>query len=154
MSMEIAIHDKETQAFLRKAIQNVQQINDRNTRYVDLLSAIVFQDVMDHFKQEEGSEGAWTPWSDIYQKHMDRIGKGGNKILQDTGILRQSFRPGNYRAKYQGILWFNPAKTKSGFPYAAAHNIGGPKLPKRDFMWMSKDGLSKIAETSLRFLQG
>lgn len=47
---------------------------------------------------------------------MKELGKGGNKILQDSGRLRNSFKPQNYRSVSEGILWFNNAQTKSGFP--------------------------------------
>jgi hypothetical protein len=67
--------------------------------------------------------------------------------------LRQSFIPTNVRAVSDGILWFNNAKTKNNFPYAFAHNTGGPKLPKRDFMWISNGALADIEQQVIKFLE-
>jgi phage gpG-like protein len=150
---EFTINDKEAQEFIKKAIKKVDQIKQGERSFASAVSAIVFSDIMGHFKQQQGSLGPWKPWSKIYASHMDKIGKGGNQILQDTGRLRQSFLPTNYRTTSEGILWFNPARTKSGFPYAAAHDEGGPKLPKRDFMWISDDAKDRIEDVTLKFLE-
>ena len=109
---------------------------------------------MDHFKQEQGTGRVpWVKWSKSHRKAMERIGKGGNKILQDTGRLRGSFLPTQRRMSAEGILWFNPAKTKKGFPYAAAHQEGGEKLPARPFMWISDKTLDNIGAQTLKFLE-
>ncbi len=151
--MEIAVNDEDAQKFLKKKIEKVKKIKGSDSKYVKVLSAVVFQDIMDHFKKEEGSEGPWKAWSDVYAKHMAQIGKGGNQILQDTGRLRGSFQPTDTKSSAQGILWFNPAKTSKGFPYAAAHQEGGSKLPQRDFMWLSDLAKENIAEQTLKFLE-
>jgi hypothetical protein len=84
---------------------------------------------------------------------MEQIGKSGNKILQDTGRLRQTFVPTNYRAVSGGIVFFNPAKTKSGFPYAAAHDEGFAKGgKKREFMWLSEIAMEEISDSALNWL--
>lgn len=117
-----------------------------------IISATVFQDIIDHFKAEEGPEGSWDDWSPSYSDFMERIGKGGNKILQNTGRLRNSFQPSNYRAQSGGVLFFNPATTSEGFPYAAAHDTGGKKLPQRKFMWMSKNAMEQLGAQTLEWL--
>ena len=152
--MQVAFNSKEAQDFLRKLVKKKDQIKDRDDAYVGLLSAVVFRDIITHFEREEGSKGAWKAWSKVHAQHMEKIGKGGNKILQDTGRLRQSFQPTSYRKTNEGILWFNPAKTKSGFPYAYAHDEGGPKLPKRDFMYLSDEAKEKLETITLKFLEG
>lgn len=151
--MEFAINDEDAQKFLKKKIEKVAKIKGTDPKYVKVLSAVVFQDIMDHFKNEAGSEGPWKAWSKVYADHMAKIGKGGNKILQDTGRMRGAFQPTDSKTSSQGILWFNPAKTKTGFPYAAAHQEGGSKLPQRDFMWLSDLAKENIAEQTLRFLE-
>jgi phage gpG-like protein len=149
---EFAFEDAEAQAFLKKILRNANKVGSAAKDYATLVSAFVFQDIMDHFEQEQGSGGRWAPWSKSYQKKMDEKGKGGNKILQDSGHLRQSFRPVQFRVSSEAITWYNPAKTKSGFPYAAAHNTGGPKLPKRDFMWLGDKAQKNIETATLEFL--
>jgi hypothetical protein len=140
---EISFDDKEVQRFLsdlRKSAANPEKIEPLLAAF----SSIVFADVIDHFKMEKGEAGAWKAWSKAYERHMRRAGFGGNKKLQFSGRMRQNFKPENRRISPQSISWFNNAKTKSGFPYAFAHNTGGPKLPQRDFMWLSKQAFFKF----------
>lgn len=143
-----AIQDAESRAFIKKLIDSSGKIDRRSSEYVSELSVYVFQDIIDHFAKEEGPEGPWTPWSRAYAEHAAK--RGQRMILQDTGRLRNSTIMS--RPTSEGILWFNPAKTESGFPYAAAHDEGGPTLPKRSFMWLSDLAQEKIAEATLRFM--
>src|SRR3990167_3724406 len=117
MGAEVAVFadSKEAQAWLRKLEAKVKRTKDGAKEFAGLVSAVVFRDIQDHFQDERGSGGAWKAWSDAYQDHMERIGKGGNKILQDSGRLRQSFTPSSYRAVSEGLLWYNPAKTGQGY---------------------------------------
>lgn len=151
--MDVAIQDKEAQAFLSSLAKKVARVKDSGREFVNLLSARVFRDVISHFEKESGPEGPWKEWSPSYRAMMEEIGKGGNKILQDTGNLRQSFVPTNWRKQSDGILWFNPARTKSGFPYARAHNEGGPRLSKREFMWLDKSAVDDMGKITLKFLE-
>jgi phage gpG-like protein len=153
-----------------------------NRKVTGVLSVIAFRDIMDHFSKQEGSEGPWKQWSDSYRKtvegkmafrkfrsggptipfnldmmsdaqksHFKPPRKPGN-ILQATGRLRNSFKPSNVRSSIEGIVWFNNAKTKSGFPYAQAHDDGGETLPKRDFMWLSEKAFDDMLENIQNFM--
>jgi phage gpG-like protein len=152
MSYVAEFEDKEIKEFVRHLDDRLKKVLDGKKEYASLISAIVFKDVIEHFKDESGSEGKWKPWSDKYSTFMQSEGKSGNKILQDSGKLRQSFLPTNYKTATRGIFWFNNAVTNGGFPYAYAHNEGGRKLPKRDFMWLSDESLGKVAEQTLQFM--
>jgi hypothetical protein len=89
--------NKEVNAFLKNLDKKLKGVKDGHKKYVGLLSAIVYKDVMAHFEKEEGSKGPWEKWSSFYKDKMDEQGKGGNKILQDTGKLRNNFKPQNYK---------------------------------------------------------
>lgn len=143
---------KEVREFLNQIDSNLKKIEGGKKEYTGLLSAIVYADVIKHFEEEQGSEGPWKQWSKVYKDEMEKIGKGGNKILQDTGRMRNTFKPSKVRKTNVGFLWFNNAQTKSGFPYAAAHDTGGKKLPKRDFMWLSDSAMDKVESQTLQFL--
>jgi phage gpG-like protein len=153
---EIAIFadTKMAEEWLGKLEKKVKEVDDGHRKFAGVLTAVVFQDIVDHFQTEEGSKGPWEEWSDSYRAQMEERGRGGNQILQDSGHLRQAFTPGNYRSVPQGILWFNPAKTKGGFAYAAAHDEGGDELPTRDFMWLSDTAHSKIEKLTLDYILG
>lgn len=125
----------------------------KEKKFADAIGVYVFQDVMDHFKTQSGGQGQpWAKWSEAYADHMRRIGRGGNKILQWSGRLRNTFEKSNYRKKPDGLEWYNQAKTKSGFPYAAAHDDGGGNLPQRSFMWLSNKAMDKIIATTMEFM--
>lgn len=148
--------DEQVRKFLRGMDKRLKEIKGGKREYARLLSSLVFADVIGHFDKQESEEGAWPKWSKSYAKFMEKIGKGGNRLLQDTGSLRQGLMPiqsgRNYRSVNAGLLWFNPKKTKGGFPYAYAHDTGGPKLPQRQFMWLSSKAMDKISEQTLQYM--
>jgi phage gpG-like protein len=144
--------DKEVKEFLNQIDSRLKNIKGGKKEYTGLLSAIVYADVVKHFEDEQGSKGPWKKWSTSYKDKMEKIGKLGNQILQDTGRLRNTFKPTKVRKTNIGFLWFNDAKTKSGFPYAAAHDNGGDQLPQRDFMWLSDKAMDKVEIQTLQFL--
>jgi len=140
--------DKEVRAFLRNMDSRLKDIKGGRRQYASLISVLVFRDVIDHFKNEEGPEGKWKAWSDKYKFHMQKIGKSGNLILTDDRTLVNNNRFGNFRNQSNGILFFNPT------PYAEAHDEGSPKknLPARPFMWLSKHAMDEISQQTLAFM--
>ncbi len=149
---EIVFEDQALKTFFKNFDTNLKRIKDGHKKFIALLSAVVFKDVMDHFEQEEGEQGKWKPWSASYQEHMEKTGNAGNKKLQFNGMLRQNFKKSSVKHQKDEITWFNNAQTKSNFPYAFAHNAGGPKFPKRDFMWSSDKAVESMADQTLKFL--
>jgi phage gpG-like protein len=152
--MSVTLDDARIQSFLKGLTKKKGEIAARKKAYVSGVSAFVFQDVMAHFEDEKGPDGKWAKWSKSYKEHMRKQGKAGNKILQDTGRLRQSFKPTNFRTNQKGIEWFNNALTKKGYPYAWAHNEGADKMPERKFMWLSDKAVDKISQFTLSFMMG
>lgn len=146
--------DEEVQKFLRDFDKKIKIVNgkDASKKYIGLLSAIVYKDVVTHFDEEKGPTGPWKQWSTFYKAKMDEEGKGGNKILQDTGRLRNNFKPQKVKKVSAGFMWFNDAQTKKGFPYAYAHETGGPQLPKRSFMWLSDNAMEQVETQTLKFI--
>lgn len=152
MAAEVTFQDAEIKKMLKDMSRNLDAFKKKKAPVVGLMSAHIFKDIMEHFAKEEGEDEAWQEWSEKYAIAMAKRGKGGNKILQDTGRLRQNFKPTSYRSVSQGILWFNNAKTKSGAPYAYYHNEGIGPQPKREFMWLSTRAMSKIEEDLVNFM--
>jgi len=154
MAEGIAFQDAKARKFIKKLLTNSVSVSKLRREYVRLIQADVFKDIISHFESEMGPKKKWEPWSDLYKERMIATGKGGNKILQDTGRLRQNMKPADWKTTAQGIVFFNDAKTKSGFPYAFGHDKGGKVLPQRKFMWLSKKAQSKILKNTLRFMAG
>lgn len=148
----VEFENAEVKSFLNNLDKKLSGIENGSKEYTGLLSAIVYEDIIRHFEDEEGSKGPWKQWSPSYKKYMDAEGKGGNQILQDSGKLRNNFKPSKVRKVSAGFLWYNDAKVQGGFPYAYAHNEGGKQLPKRDFMWLSDKAMDKISEQTLKFM--
>ena len=153
MALDVSVNfeGKLAKDFFAGIQKNILKVTGYDTDFGKALGAVVYKDVIDHFEFEQGEKGPWKWWSDVYADHMARVGKGGNKILQDSGRLRNNFKPGNFRRQPEGLEWFNDAKTKGGFPYAYAHDEGGPKLPKRDFMWASARLMDNVSRITLAF---
>lgn len=150
---EVTFDSEEVQKLLNDITSRYQKIEEKDKVVVDLLSLIVFRDVIKHFELESGPDGKWPEWSNSYRKKMANIGKLSNKKLQDTGRLRQSFTEKEYRIESDAIVWFNPAKTSKGFPYAYAHDTGGPILPQREFMWLSNSALKEFESQIIKYLE-
>jgi len=151
MAAEFEFKDMEARQMFKKLASGIQSIKNGEKKLIGLMSSVIFRDIIDHFNKEEGESGPWAPWSDVYAKHMEKIGRSGNKKLQFTGRLRNSFQPTNNRKSAEGYVWFNNAETKDHFPYAKAHNDGGEILPKRDFMWLSDKAAESLAQQLLNF---
>lgn len=152
---EVVFDDAAVRKFLSGVTSRSEKISQKQHQdVIDIMGAVVFKDVIQHFEREEGPDGRWTGWSPSYAAFMASIGRSGNQILQFSGRLRNSFQPTNVRRTSDGLAWFNNAKTASGFPYAAAHNEGGARLPARKFMWLSDEALSSLEGQILKYLEG
>jgi phage gpG-like protein len=171
----IEFKSEKVNRFMNELSIRMAMIKARDMELAKLYSPIVFRDVIRHFEQEKGPDGPWQKWSRSYLQaiaglvafrtfdgnvipitddnflEQNKPPRSPGKILQDKGHLRQSFRLSNVRQKAFGYEWFNPAKTKEGFPYAAAHNEGGDRLPKREFMYLSDQAIDQIALISIEF---
>lgn len=146
--------DKKVRAFFKRIDKNLKNINKGKQDFVDTIAPIAFQDVMAHFANERGPKKKWVDWSTSYARFMQKIGKGGNAILQDNGRLRNSVQIAKAAKGNDLKILFNDAKTKGGFPYAKAHDEGGPQLPQREYMWLSRGAMDKIGIATLDFMVG
>jgi phage gpG-like protein len=152
MASEVVFHSEELQEFLSGLSKRVKDVESKKKEFLGVLGSEIFRDIMNHFSDQRGEKRPWKIWSDVYAEHMRRIGKGSNKILQDSGHLRGSVKPMQFRVMEDAVVWFNNAQTKSGFPYAAAHDKGGEKLPQRDFMWLSNSAMDRIETLTLDYV--
>ena len=159
-------NNKKLSDYIDNLHNNSKRINKRAKDYAKSISPIIFADVMKHFNDAPmgvatgttfidafGTPVPWGGWSDSYRTFMFKIGKGGNKVLQDTGRLRQSFKPSKFRTSKVGVEWFNNAKTDSGFPYAAFFDEEAEnKEDLRPFMWLSLKALELVQVATLDYM--
>lgn len=156
MSISFTLKAQAVKKLIKQVDQNFKAAEKLKKEYQVAVSAVVYRDIIEHFEKEQGPKKRWKEWSDAYTKHMTRRKKGANFILQDTGRLRNNFKKTSVRKTQGGLMWFNDARTKKGFPYAAAHNYGlpneqGNKLPERRFMWLSDKAHEEISEVTAAF---
>ena len=106
-----------------------------------------FQDIFDHFRKEEGPDGAWAEWADSTKVRYAFLGLSGNKKLQNTGNMRQATSPALMRNEgADAVAVINNA------PYANRHDQGFGRTPARPFMWLSESAHEKMAKAMLQML--
>lgn len=154
-SKEVEFKSKEVEKFFKGLRKNQKDIEKRDRVFWGSLSSIAFKDVMDHFDKEKGPSAPWIEWSDFYFLRMLKKGKAGNKILQDTGVLRNStsFVTDQGRIRKGFLLW-NPATSKKGEPYAYNHDTGSGGMPQREFMWLSLKAIREMAKVTSEYMLG
>lgn len=140
-SAQFKFEDKQWQKFLKKLNIKWKDIENRKA-FAVLASGIAFGDIIEHFEKETGPDGSWRKWSTIYEKHLKRIGRLGNKKLQFSGRLYKSITPeeGKFRTNSLGVLLYSNVK------YAATHDYGDSSrnIPKRQFMYISRAGMDRL----------
>ena len=152
IDLKAEFDNKKVDAFFKQLNNSRDAIKNAKKAYAQSVGGKVLAEITHHFEFEEGPGGRWPEWSRAYTIQRAEDGKLGNLLLQDSGRLKKGVKAGNYRKVSDGIEWYNNAKTKSGFPYAYAHDEGGPKLPKRSFMWLSNKSLDLISKITLAFM--
>lgn len=132
------------------------------SRANELLRAVFnvygFADINDHFRNEEGPDGKWPKRSPVTQAIYEAIQSGkrkpppgyargsfspSNKLLQLTGLMRQSLLPNGVKDAGRGSI-----RIIANTPYSGKHQDGDStrRLPKRPFMWLSDGALGKMAQ--------
>lgn len=146
---EFQFEGRAWQNLIKKVQLKWKDIEQRKT-FAGIASIAGFKDIVRHFEEERGPKGKWAEWSESYQKHLSRIGRGGNFILRFSGRLWGSIQPGEgkFRTNSSGVLLF------TNIEYAAAHQYGYPKrnLPARPFMWMSAKGMEDLVKQTEKWL--
>lgn len=132
---------------INKAADNIE----KNKKVLFLKWAILgFKDIQQHFKDQSGPDGRWERLSPAtIRMRRKGKGKGSAKVLQNTGSLRNSLRPGVGMKDFERnrlILFTN-------IPYARKHDEGLGRMPQREFMWLSKDAKSKIVKQAIKFIK-
>lgn len=151
------LKDEEVKQWLKQLSAKIKKISDANLpKLAAKFGTVIFADIMRHFSEQNGPNGSWEAWSSLYRKRQEKLGKSqGSNMLKITGRLRNSMSPNKYKKTSDALMWYNPAKTASGFAYAYAHdNDEEPRkqLPQRKFMWISRDAFDKLAMITLEEL--
>lgn len=180
METSATLDSKEVEEFLKNVKGNIDSFMANDVKIWRAMAVEAFADVQDHFLKEQGPGGKkWDSYSQSYLAAIQglihfrkiknrtvalkgpdpvRIPKMGSvgKILQDTGRLRNSVTMARSKSRTKkGILLFNNAKTKSGFPYAQHHDEGpsSHKGNPRTYMWLSNKAFNTIATMAAAYMR-
>ncbi len=149
LDVKVVLKAKRAQKAIRSLSDNIKKYKDKDREIWQLMQTIAFASTAKHFEREKGPKNKWESWSTVYAARMAKLGKSGNKILQDTGRLRNSIVFAKSAADIQkGVLLFNTV------PYSRAHDEGNPKgnLPARPFFYFNSGDLDNMAKQVLQFV--
>ena len=139
MNIELKLDDVGWRTWIKQA---VNALAASNTTLKKAMLIVWPRESGSHFREEMGFAGPWAPWKPSYRKHMERIGKGDNRLLQDIGTLRQQTT-----LDPEMVQLPNGLKVISPTPYSGYLDEGTPNMVARPFMWLGEDAqenLSKI----------
>ncbi len=143
MSVTITLDDKKARDLIHKI-----SLKAKNMAIpLKAVSNMMRADVLDHFAKEMSPEGKWQPRAQStiksYMANRTKRKWVTRKLLNVTGNLRRSVVP-DYKPN-QAIVQAG-GMSKGGLPagYAVAHNEGLGHLPKREFLWLGKEGMARI----------
>ena len=138
---------------LKRSLKKIDKVADKLKKDKRVLflkwSILGFKDIQQHFKDQSDLKGKWKPLKAKTIEARRNKQKGSIKILQDTGSLRNSLRPGIGLKDFQRdrIILFTP------IPYAKKHDEGQRGMPKREFMWLSQDAKNEIKKQTIEFMR-
>lgn len=137
----------------RKRFEGIEKRLKNPRNIMGIISAKAYRDVIDHFNTETDDKGKrWVRWSKRDPKTKKRTftsvrpyGRGGTKMLQDTGTLRSSIQPKT--EKDQAVVY---TRNK----YARHHQEGTGRMPKRKFLYASSTLLKEVSILFKGFIIG
>lgn len=113
---------------------------------------LVKRSVNDSFGKEQSPDGTkWVPWTKKYKERMEKLGKGGNKILSNKGELRRSI----------GYLVFRDrVVVGSKLRYARRHQLGdkgwaegGGGIPPRPYLGVAEQDRMELLRMMRDYLR-
>lgn len=128
---------------LNKRLKKMRDNANNPNPVTAYIATQMYRDVMDHFDKEMGPQSKWKQLSPItIENRRKGKGRGSDKILQDTGLLRASIKPNNTK---------DSASVGTNLNYAEKHQYGYKNIPQRKFLWLSKAVLDLITKKVGKF---
>lgn len=148
MNVKLKLEDKGWQDYIRGLVKVLSAPDE----YLKKAFLIIWEkEAASHFDNEEGPSGAWAPWSPSYAAYMDRIGQGGNKILQRSGEMKKrTLKDPEIVRSRRGLEVFSPIEYSG---WLDEGNESGT-LPPRPFMWLGDDAQERMANVLGEMLYG
>lgn len=144
--IEADLDDKEFRLAIKKLKKKIGEVKSVENAFGRMAATWYYKDYVEHFNKEQGPDGKWQKWSPAYRKYMRKIGRGDNKILQNTRKMFNSFNAKKWRKRFGSIEFYNDS------PYGAKHNYGQKGMPERRFMWISEWAMKNIIDGTLKLV--
>lgn len=159
-SISITVDDKALREWISKAKAKANDL----TNAMSIASGIMERDIVEHFDQMKDSSGA--AWPGLSRNYKPT--KGG--MMQRSGHLRQSMVKSFSRSNAQvsnGVVYAGIHNFGGTIPsrkvaprtasvlawsvggrtfFSKGHTIPATKIPKREFMYISDDAISRIVK--------
>lgn len=136
-AFKITINDEKARTLFTGISKRAADATEANK----IIALKMRQDVLNHFRDEKGSDGAWKDLKPATWK--SKLEHGHTKKLQNTGTLRMRNMP---EAGKDYALVFNDLS------YASTHQLGSKNVPQRDFLWLSKSMLNNIVKLMANYI--
>lgn len=127
-----------------------QRLGDLSPAMRDIAEAL-HEDVCTHFDRQRGPDGPWPDLADATILARARRNKWPGKMLQVSGMLKNSLVPSHTASS---------ARLTASTPYAALHHFGGMagrgrtvSVPARPYMYLSPEGHDEVTDILLRHLK-
>lgn len=131
-------YDKESFKKLEKLKNQNKELAERRIDFLKRVATIMFQSVMQNFREEGTDKEKWKPLSPFTLAMRQKKKKGSVKILQDTGRLRNSIFP---------VIGYNYAAVGTNVEYAKIHQFGGKiRLPAMTIYPVRKKALRFVVD--------
>lgn len=127
------------------------------TPVMDVIAQKGYTKVIEHFAKEEGPNGKWGKWRKTLPNGSVRIynerptKRGGTKLLQDTGRLRESIVARGYKKSAE--IFAEPSNY-AGTNYSSWLDKGTKKMIARKFMWLRSEDRAQYSEDILKYITG
>ena len=126
----------------KRSFKNMENRLKNSKPGMDEIAARAWKDVQDHFRLEEGGDNKpWPKWQRMTKTGRKRYSsrptkRGGNKLLQDSGLLKNTIR---FKSTSRDAIVYVYTK------YGKFHQTGTRKMERRKFMWLSYGARKRLA---------
>jgi phage gpG-like protein len=155
--LTIEFKDEEVQKLLTKLLKRVNnpaKLMKELERYVHAMTMKMFRGVRPDTKGVRGIK-----WEPLKQKTIEQ-----KAALRKRGKAKEIHRPlvrtGKYRDSLKvlgrsskGFEYGTRVKSKKGFPYPGQHQAGGPNLPQRKAILLTRTDLRQMVSMAISFLK-
>ena len=116
--MEVHVRCVGMARLIEKLRDKEEDIADMRNFWRSVGLYLVKRSVSDSFGKEQSPDGTkWASWTQKYKERMEKLGKGGNKILNDHGSH-------GLLGSIKYVAFKDRVIVGSNLPYAATHQFG------------------------------